>query len=564
MAEKRVTFTGVDSGLSNMMQRMRKDSQTLYRDMMRDAEQYARTSREQIKIVEDQIRAIERKNRIETQSRQLQAQTRFDASQASGNVMSMQRGESEFRESSARISKEAKQDDLQTKYLRDLLEETKSQGRSQERKGGSEAKRAGLAGVAAAIPIVGGALAYAIAQGTALQTQGAGFRGMTGLQPSAVVGGDIIGNTAKFGVSKIQALEFSRNLARMQGSRGGIGSENVQLLAAEMALGLDAGTTLQSTTALRRDVSGVSTSGNLQNFIKVMKANGEFKGGDFSKLADLLSIQNDLTRDQSTILENVNANTSSQVLASFQRVGGSFADTATMGQRIRTINSALTNPDNEFKRAFGYSVLRNINPQASFFELQEMQERGITQPGFLSASMERLQGMSGGNQERFMQLIKSRLGLSASQSRGLANAFIADPTIFKNIGGQGDIDEILKKYGNMDFVKDATQISPTILQGTARVSDVASTGGDKALRTAEDFLKNPAGFAGKMVDVFDEKMTKVTDTLLEKIGLDKQEREAANLAGQFSSPGNPLQSYINSLIGGAGYKMFGNDTKESE
>lgn len=124
MAERKVTFTGVDSGVSNMMNRLREDSKQLTNELIRDAQSYSNTSRQQIQYIEEQIRAIERRNRVEAQGQRLILERQREA----GTI-----APGEYQEQVSRASIETRTGDLQISLLRELIEAVKATSRDEIR-----------------------------------------------------------------------------------------------------------------------------------------------------------------------------------------------------------------------------------------------------------------------------------------------------------------------------------------------------------------------------------------------------------------------------------------------
>lgn len=129
MAERKVTFTGVDSGVSNMMARFREDSKQLTNELIRDAQQYSNTSREQVQYIEEQIRAIERRNRVDVQGQRVIAERQRE----SGTITQEQ-----YQQQVSQIGVTQRSDDLQIALLRELIDTVRTTAREEikeDRKG---------------------------------------------------------------------------------------------------------------------------------------------------------------------------------------------------------------------------------------------------------------------------------------------------------------------------------------------------------------------------------------------------------------------------------------------
>ena len=124
MAERRVNFTGVDNGVSNMMNRLREDSKQLTNELIRDAQSYSTTSRQQLQYIEEQIRAIERRNRIEAQGQRIILERQREA----GTITPDQ-----YQQQVSQIGTINRTDELQVSLLRELIEAVRSTSRDEIR-----------------------------------------------------------------------------------------------------------------------------------------------------------------------------------------------------------------------------------------------------------------------------------------------------------------------------------------------------------------------------------------------------------------------------------------------
>jgi hypothetical protein len=154
-------------------------------------------------------------------------------------------------------------------------------------------------------------------------------------------------------------------------------------------------------------------------------------GNDNAKLVELITMQNKLTQMQTGTIERVNSNQSAALLKGFEKLGGSFADDRA-AERIQTVNQSLTNPNNEFKQALSYSVLRQANPDADLFELKKMQEKGVLEKGYLEGVMKQLQQAGGSESLKKYQLMEYT-NLSAEQTEKLYDGYQKDPNFLDDV-----------------------------------------------------------------------------------------------------------------------------------
>jgi hypothetical protein len=174
-----------------------------------------------------------------------------------------------------------------------------------------------------------------------------------------------------------------------------------------------------------RNAGRRETSYDIHRLHEIMKKSGGLgKEGDEdnSRMSEYAQTLSDRAFAGSRLNENINTDRIIDNMGLFHRIGGSFGDSR-MAERMETVNNALVNPDNDYKQAFNFSVLRQLNPNASFVELQKMREKGLEQKGFLQTSLKNLRGLSGADNDTFEQLIHSRLGVSYSQAETLRKAY---------------------------------------------------------------------------------------------------------------------------------------------
>lgn len=601
--EKRFEFKGVDNGLSSMMGKLRQDSKSLASGLIQDAQQYSKSVKQQNDYISEQIKLIERRNRIDKESKILQASSVRDRESQHKDFGVRGGADDKFKQAVDNINKGSKEDEMQVRLLREIVDTIKITAREEIRedrkdvekslageksffgffskgekltpeeqlkrdeqrrlleeeketksKGGrglvSQSANALMSATSlATFATVGGIIAKLVHEGSQLQEQGGRLRARTGIDYES----SDLGIATGMGVKSADFAGYAFDVSRNRGKRTSI-NEAYQLMATEKGFGMDFGET-GSLVKMNRFAGGGSTSRDIQDFIKISKDSGLFKGGDFSDISDRLDILAQLTKDQTSVLETGDLQTNSQIMAAFTKVGGSFGDKETQGQRISTMSQALANPNNDFKQAFIYSVLKGIKPDASMFELGEMQEKGLAQPGFLSGVMGKLGGMGGSQSSKMISMMKM-FGLSHAQARALFNAQQESPDIFSSIGSESDLNNIYKKYGDVGVTGRAENATGTINKMMANLNDVAAQGGAAGMDWMEDtfnaflgpdgsFSKGFEKLSGDMVMVFEKSMNKVVETIQSKIMGDSPSRMTTFGAGLGS--GN-FQLMINSLF----------------
>lgn len=138
---------GVDSSeLKNAQSSLRNDTEQLARDMIRSSRQYSTSSKEVLKDIDDQIRAIEKRNKLDEEFRKL----RLDSLRDQGGMSAAQ-----YSNQKSEIGKDSRSDELQTRLLRELIDEVKKSSKDEIREdrrnveslvGGSGVGRLGVSG----------------------------------------------------------------------------------------------------------------------------------------------------------------------------------------------------------------------------------------------------------------------------------------------------------------------------------------------------------------------------------------------------------------------------------
>lgn len=311
------------------------------------------------------------------------------------------------------------------------------------------------------------------------------------------------------GFSISETMPIAEQVALAKGSGKNNEKDTINSILLERAFAIDRGVLNQmfSSNRLTNNPNNiVQTVALLMNQIPSLRA-------DRTQLQEILTLQNTLIEQQSQIVERVNPESTAQVIAAFRDVGGSFSDTRA-NSRIASINNALSNPSNDFQKARNFGVLSKLNPGGNYFNMLEMQEQGINQPGFLSETLKQLEKEFGGG-PAFMLAVKQRLGLSATSTRQLVGAYQKNRSMFDNITGTSS--SALKDLG-IDLSSEAGGLTSERERETAMISDAFVKGAVPGLRMAgklmaEDFveaLKNTKvdigpfnlgfGWAGSMLE----------------------------------------------------------------
>ena len=105
---------GVDSSEAGKFQsEFRREAESLARDMIRSSRQYSTSSKEVLKDIEDQIKAIEKRNKLDAEFKRI----RLNSLRERGDVTGTQ-----YQQASRGLTNEYRQDELQTRLLREIVE----------------------------------------------------------------------------------------------------------------------------------------------------------------------------------------------------------------------------------------------------------------------------------------------------------------------------------------------------------------------------------------------------------------------------------------------------------
>lgn len=292
-----------------------------------------------------------------------------------------------------------------------------------------------LASFMGGIPIVGG-MASAI-YGRHIEAVEAGqagryrYRSITGRNQgvSGVGYGFTGGETGMYGAE----------LALSRGSASNLGSRLVDQMALERAYGLDKGSLLKLSKGER--FGGGSSMSTVTGLIRDV-GKEMFKGGDFSRLPELLEIQNNLQEQQLDILGSIDNKSSRSVMGSLVELGEKYSMSSRYQQGLQ---SALTEPKNEYQRARQLSVLSRLSPGASRWQLMEQMEGGMFTPGYMSGVLGSVKEQAGTG-EPAMELLFGMLegrGWNRRDVRTLWDKYQSNPQIFDKAGSDDELKDVL-------------------------------------------------------------------------------------------------------------------------
>lgn len=525
--QTKVSFNAADNGVSSFMKKLQADTKVMYSDFAKEAQKQTISQKEQLKIVEQQIKALERQNSLEKEQNKLIAERKRSA-----GVLS----EGKFGVEMAQIKDNATVNKVQVSILKDMLVEMKEQKVEEGKPAtGRQVFNAvllanlvrDLAGVVRQMPNaqtqldlltpfstfsggaaggltgaaldlvpfiessmapalatvgkeVGGFIGESLTRSIRLREQFSqaeyGYRAFTGSTMNNP-------NLASMGYDDVAVAQRMQELARARGGQVGQGINTA--LGIERGFGIDSGTITQ---AFQGERTGGSNAGiRMQRTLGLAIA----EGLDRARFTDAIKDQNQLLSQFAQTSTKVSDDRLNQILFEFNRMGGMFriGDMRSMAG-ISTINEGLANPGSGFGQAMNYSVLRQLNPSSSIWNLVKMQEQGLQTPGFFKGTIDQYSQM--GVSEDFQKLMfKERFKLSNE----------AIDTIFSNKDRLGSMtqQQFSGILGSDRISKEAEEMTPRLIRDQAEIANAFRNSFVEGIKTLRDKFEEELGLAAKEV-----------------------------------------------------------------
>ena len=284
------------------------------------------------------------------------------------------------------------------------------------------------------------------------------------------------------GMTEGDMLKTLPAVMRAKGSSGNAGGVAMDMMFAEKGLGLDQGTLGSFLQGAVRGGGASGVSDPLQTVIKGFQTSGLLgSGNDMSKLPELVGMQNSLMAEQILRLDNIDVGINTSVLRELSDAGGAFKNPTVLARVAGALDQGIRSPSNQFAQAIQFGVMGRMNPNASRFELMEMQEQGLQNPAILQGMLAQAQSMSGGNKNIMMENLKAMFPqLSFSQTRTLTEGFLSGETDFSKT-----IDEITAGTKGVNIEQRAKDVVSVFEKNQSRVNSVLEIFGvNLALSTA--------------------------------------------------------------------------------
>lgn len=290
------------------------------------------------------------------------------------------------------------------------------------------------------------------------------------------------GSLSALGYTLEESQGVARDIMLARGTNRGVGGRTRDALSLERGMGLDRGVIMQMFRDMRMTGDQMDIVRNTASVLNTM-------GVDMSDrvlMGELLQTQSNLIQQQGQAVQTVNRGAITSMMGAFGGLGGRFQQDPQFLQRtLSQVNSAFVQPQNEFAQARQFGVLSQLNPNASYFQLLEMQEKGIFQSGLLGGTLSSLQREMGQDPEAMMVAFKQMTGLGAETTRNIIQGYLLDPDRFK--GFQGSEQEAMEMLGvspsRLRAEAGRDDILPERIRSMAEVQDAFVTGGIEGMKT---------------------------------------------------------------------------------
>jgi len=422
------------------MDRIQNSGKNAFADLLRNSEKYSTNVKDRITYLQRELQLQQSLLREETSRLQLASKLRYEAEKqtmlengASASSPEMADLKDRYNEEQTQIETDARIKQLKLKAAQNEFQQYRANETERKhdeddhRRGGGygggivRSALAGAFGAAGfgAVFSIAGILGKIITEGEELSRAQTRIGGLT-----SGMGGLGIGRMYDFKTA--DAMRYDEEVARQAGTSFGLAGRGRRQYSFERSFGLNAGELNNNAIALRMSTTHRSSADvaiEMLNFFKQSKVFGIDKG-DFAKVSELLSINNQLNQEQVEQTGRVDPRQTTALMAMFGRLG---IDSSRIMSYEGGINTGIRSPHDEFSGAVVLRALRRANPGMSLFQLQEQQAKGAT-PSNISAVMSEFGHTSSG--ELMMRTVQSAFGLEPAQARTLVEAYQKNPRVF--------------------------------------------------------------------------------------------------------------------------------------
>ena len=451
--------------------RTESEAHGTFKDISSEAEQLFSTQRERLSYIDKEITKLSQINKQEKERLDLIARQRYEENlrKAGSSEVLKDHAKKLFNTEKDQIQQGAKVDDFHDRVLRTKRAEYNSEadkkkseivpvsnveidkdkdddGQDDDRSRGRNIISRGLNRGSNLLRNVGNGVAQGLGFGAVLSLSG--FVGKMideGLEldkTQARAGAQGLKTGSVSGLKMADEVGYSKGIALSAGF-GDVRKLATEQGSIERGTGMDLGSMNSFHTVMRAEGShGKTLTDSTVEMLSIMKKSDLYniKKGDFTMTHELLQRQNALNEIQAANLEHISSKSSSQVMAAFGKVGGSFGDHR-QAETIAQIDSSIRDPGNDFKNAFIMRSIFSRDSQASLLDVKLAQEEGVFKKGQFQGVMEDLSKTFSGDQLVFS--ISKMFGLNLEKAKHLDEKFKENPELFKDIGSNEEIEKLV-------------------------------------------------------------------------------------------------------------------------
>lgn len=261
-----------------------------------------------------------------------------------------------------------------------------------------------------------------------------------------VSGKSNLGSAIQYGKTSADIYGEGADFTRARGIVGKGDKQNMlDFVAIQKDYSLDKGQLLSLTKGERFGGGGAMQDTN--TVIAVLKNQGLWDKNSQTKIPEYLSMLVSLQEEQVKKEGTIDNTRNMTNIAAMIKLGDKYSRDSTY---VTSMSNAIANPKNEYQQARSLSVLANIKPGADLWDLETMQEKGLSQRGYMSGIMKQIQSRYGkGNRRKFA--LSETLGSAYSKAdiNRIYEVYDKNPDLFES--GNIDktvLDKLLKQETN--------------------------------------------------------------------------------------------------------------------
>jgi hypothetical protein len=313
------------------------------------------------------------------------------------------------------------------------------------------------------------------------------------------------------------AIDFTAQLAPLaKARRSSTGLEESARYQMMLKRGINLDESTYSSMDMLSILDGGTGYGGVQSGVAAMRAGGIVNGEDMSAVPDYLAIMIQLGEEQVSRLGKVDMGVNTKMVAALANMDDTLKKSPeALSTMINAVRGGLTGGGTPQQQALQYSVLSQIAPGASMFDLMKMKEDPFSEGSqkYLPAYLSQLQKMSGGKDDRFFMNIMRQFGLSASMSETLGRGFQSgnlQSVLDQNFSGKEGISGLGERATaatpaqeklNADMINGLISTSDTLVQIGEGINKIVTATAENAKATSKvaDEISAKGGIGNRIV-----------------------------------------------------------------